>query len=282
MSGGLRALGNLDDGTPVYINPVVADADFKICVGGIYPHEAAGFGGGAKLILPGVAGFATIFCFHHHYASRRRGAVERSGSEPDLRDAAEAVAGRLGLDVIVNAVTNGRREIVGVFVGDFVEAHREGAQFARETHGTDIPDDIRRTTDLVVINSYPLDADSIQLGKSLWVRDYFEHAYAIAISPCSDGICYHGIHDGMDYARFQKQRASLEPMELPAPGIGEREQLLVYSEHYPVEDFYQEYSDRILFRDWDTPIRLLAGKLPSNARVAVFPCAPIQLPTNRK
>ncbi len=282
MSGGLRALGNLDDGTPVYINPVVADADFKICVGGIYPHEAAGFGGGAKLILPGVAGFATIFCFHHHYAFRRHGAVERSGSEPDMRDTAEAVARRLGLDVIVNAVTNGRREIVGVFVGDFVEAHREGAQFARETYNTDIPDEIRRSTDLVVINSYPLDADSIQLGKSLWVRDYFDRAYAIAISPCSDGICYHGIRDGLDYTRFQKQRAALEPMELPAPGIGKREQLLVYSEHYPVEDFYQDYSDNILFRDWDTPIRMLAEKLPSNARVAVFPCAPIQLPTNRK
>ena len=282
MSGHLRALGNLSDGMPVYINPVVADADFKICLGVIYPHGNVGFGGGAKLILPGVSGFATIFCFHHHYPSRGHGTVERSGSEPDIRDATEAVARRLGLDVIVNAVINSRREIVGVFVGDFVEAHRKGAQFARETYGTDIPDDIRRSTDLVVINSYPLDADSIQLGKSLWVRSYFDRAYAIAISPCSDGICYHGIYDGMDYGRFLKQRALLESMELPAPRIGEPKELLVYSEHYPVEDFYREYSDYILFRDWDTPIRMLAEKLPPNARVAVFPCASIQVPTNRE
>ena len=279
MSGNLRALGNLSDGMPVYINPVVADADFKICLGGIYPHGNVGFGGGAKLILPGVSGFATIFCFHNHYPSREHGAVERSASEPDARDAAEAVARRLGLDVIVNAVINSRREIVGVFVGDFVEAHRRGAQFARETYGTAIPDGIRRTTDLVVTNSYPLDADSIQLGKSLWVRNYFDRAHAIAISPCSDGICYHGIYDGMDYARFLKQRASLEPMELPAPRIGEPDQLLVFSEHYPVEDFYREHSNYFLFRDWDTLIRMLAEKLPPNARVAVFPCASIQVPT---
>ena len=66
----LRALGNLADGMPVYINPVVADADFKICLGGIYPHAAVGFGGGAKLILPGVSGFA-----HPH--ARRKIASER-------------------------------------------------------------------------------------------------------------------------------------------------------------------------------------------------------------
>jgi len=67
MSGNLRALGNLDEGMPIYINPVVADADFKICLGGIYPHKAVGFGGGAKLIVPGVSGFSTMFHFHNYY-----------------------------------------------------------------------------------------------------------------------------------------------------------------------------------------------------------------------
>ena len=68
-------------------------------------------------------------------------------------------------------------------------------------------------------------------------------------------------------------------MEIPAPRVGNPEHLLVCSEHYPVEDFYQEYSDYILHRDWDTPIRMLAEKLPPKARVAVFPCASIQVPT---
>ena len=64
MSGDLRALGSLDSGLPIYTNRVVADADFKICLGGIYPHSSVGFGGGAKLIVPGVSGFATMFYFH--------------------------------------------------------------------------------------------------------------------------------------------------------------------------------------------------------------------------
>ena len=64
MSGDLRALGNLSNGMPIYLNRVVADADFKICLGGIYPHGSVGFGGGAKLVVPGIAGFATMFYFH--------------------------------------------------------------------------------------------------------------------------------------------------------------------------------------------------------------------------
>ena len=70
MGGDLRALGSLDSGLPIYIDRVVADADLKLCVGGIYPHANVGFGGGAKLILPGVSGFATMFYFHTFYANR--------------------------------------------------------------------------------------------------------------------------------------------------------------------------------------------------------------------
>ena len=72
MAGNLRGLGNLPDGTPLYFHPVVADAEFKMTVGGIYPHGAVGFGGGSKLILPGVSGFATMFHFHTFYPARDR------------------------------------------------------------------------------------------------------------------------------------------------------------------------------------------------------------------
>ena len=73
LSGDLRALGSLDNGMPIYLNRTVADADFKICVGGIYPHSSVGFTGGAKLIVPGVSGHATIFYFHTFSSSRGHG-----------------------------------------------------------------------------------------------------------------------------------------------------------------------------------------------------------------
>ena len=277
MDGDLRALGSLDNGMPIYLNHVVADADFKICLGGIYPHGAVGFGGGAKLVVPGVAGFATMFYFHTFSPSRGHAVIERKGSEPDHRDFSEAVARVLGLDVIVNTVLNRRREICGLFVGDFVQAHRKGAHFALDTYSTEIPEASRKETDLVVLNCYPLDSDPIQTGKALWAARYFEKAHQMALNPATDGICYHGLFDQIDYARFVQQKAERTQSELPAPQLGTQDQLHVWSEYFLVDDFYKKHPGALLFRDLDPLIALFAERLPSHAKVAVLPSAGIQV-----
>ncbi len=277
MDGDLRALGSLDNGMPIYLNRVVADAEFKICLGGIYPHGSVGFGGGAKLVVPGVAGFATMFYFHTFSPSRGHAVIERKGSEPDHRDFSEAVAGVLGLDVIVNTVLNRRREICGLFVGDFVQAHRKGAHFALDTYSTEIPEASRKETDLVVLNCYPLDSDPIQTGKALWATRYFEKAYQMALNPATDGICYHGLFDQIDYARFVQQKAERTQSELPAPQLGTQDQLHVWSEHFLVDDFYKKHPGALLFRDLNQLIALFAERLPSQAKVAVLPSAGIQV-----
>ena len=277
MDGDLRALGSLDNGMPIYLNHVVADADFKICLGGIYPHGAVGFGGGAKLVVPGVAGFATMFYFHTFSPSRGHAVIERKGSEPDHRDFSEAVARVLGLDVIVNTVLNRRREICGLFVGDFVQAHRKGAHFALDTYSTEIPEASRKETDLVVLNCYPLDSDPIQTGKALWATRYFEKAHQMALNPATDGICYHGLFDQIDYARFVQQKAERTQSELPAPQLGTQDQLHVWSEYFLVDDFYKKHPGALLFRDLDPLIALFAERLPSDAKVAVLPSAGIQV-----
>ena len=277
MSGDLRALGNLSNGMPIYLNRVIADSDFKICLGGIYPHGSVGFGGGAKLVVPGIAGFATMFYFHTFSPGRGHAVIERKGSEPDHRDFAEEVAGVLDLDVIVNTVLNSRREICGLFVGDFVQAHREGAYFALDTYGTEIPEASRKETDLVVLNCYPLDSDPIQTGKALWATRYFEKAHTMALNPASDGICYHGLFEEIDYARFAQQRAERTQSELPPPQLGTQDQLHVWSEHFLVDDFYKKHPGALLFRDLDQLIALFAERLPSEAKVAVLPSAGIQV-----
>ncbi|MDE0087607.1 MAG: lactate racemase domain-containing protein [Candidatus Poribacteria bacterium] len=282
MSGDLRGYGSLKNGMPIYINSVVADADFKICLGGIYPHGSVGFGGGAKLIVPGVSGFATMFYFHSFSPSRGHAVIERKSSTPDHRDFAEEVANVIGLDVIANVVLNSRREICGLFVGDFVQAHRVGAHFALETYGTKIPMQSRKETDLVVLNCYPLDSDPIQTGKALWANAYFEKAHKMALNPASDGICYHGLFDQVDYVRFLEQRAERIPPELPEPKLGNIDQLHVWSEHFMVDDFYKKHSGALLFRDLEQLIQLFAEKLPKKAKVAVLPSAGIQVLAEEK
>jgi nickel-dependent lactate racemase len=277
MAGDLRGLGSLPDGTPIYINRVVADAEFKMAVGGIYPHGAVGFGGGSKLILPGVAGFATMFHFHTFYPSRGQGNIERQGDVPDHRDASEAVARVLGLDVVVNAVLNSRREIAALFVGDFVQAQRAGARRALQVYGTPIPAALRRDADIAIYNAYPLDSDPIQLGKALWARGYFEKAYNVAVDPAVDGIYYHGLFERIDWGRFDALRLTRQPMVDPEPALGRRDQTIVWSENFPVHDFGRRLPNDILVRRWEQVIDLLAPAVPANAKVAVFPASGIQL-----
>ena len=76
------------------ISEVVAQSEVKITLGSVIPHDAAGFGGGAKLIVPGVAGIATIAYTHRLFGARSRGAIEQDGTEPDIRDN----AGQFGFD----------------------------------------------------------------------------------------------------------------------------------------------------------------------------------------
>ncbi|RKU29321.1 hypothetical protein C6497_06365 [Candidatus Poribacteria bacterium] len=280
MSGDLQGYGALDNGMPIYINKVVADSDFKMCLGGIYPHGAVGFGGGAKLIVPGISGFDTMFYFHTFSNSRGHAVIEREGSDLDHRDYAEATAAVIGLDIIANVVVNKKREICGLFVGDHIKAHRSAAKFALETYGTEIPEKSRKDTDLVILNCYPLDSDPIQTGKALWAAGYFEKAYRMALNPACDGICYHGLFDQIDFARFQQQREEITPPALPEPKLGNQTQLHVWSENFLVDDFYKKHPDALLFRDLEQLINLFEEVLPPQAKVAVLPSAGIQVLAN--
>ena len=292
MAGDLVGYGSLEDGTPVYINRIVAEAEFKICVGGIYPHPSVGFGGGAKLIVPGVAGFATIFNFHSFSARRGQGNIERQKPSPgeegevtlidggvrDHRDVAEEVARQIGLDMIVNCVLTSRRQIAGLFVGDFVQAHRAGARFAQRTYATTIPQRLRQEADLLVCNAFPLDADPIQGSKALWPRDYFEREpYTVVLNAASDGISYHGLHQQLPWPHYLKRRAAADATPDPAAAINGRGNLLILSEHFQAAEFATKHGSDLLFRSWQALIDQLAAKLPADATVAVFPNTSIQI-----
>ncbi len=277
MAGDLKGIGELEDGTPLFFDPWVVDADFKMTIGGVYPHGAVGFGGGSKLILPGVAGFATIFHFHTFYPSRGQGNIERSGDAPDHRDASEAAARALGLDLVVNAVINSRRQVAGLFVGDFVKAQRAGAHFAQEVFGTTIPEAMYASTDLVVVNAYPLDSDPIQTSKALWCRRLFPKARFIVVNPAVDGICYHGLYDRIDWKRYNGQMAARQVIEDVRPELRGLEQAIIWSDHYSAHDFPRKQPNDALVRSWDEALALVQSALPVQANVAVFPTSGLQL-----
>ena len=80
------------EGGPVYLNRHFLDADLRIVVGGAVPHNETGFGGGAKMVVPGLAGRLTIAHFHGSLPPLPARPLEPDARVFDHRASAEAVA----------------------------------------------------------------------------------------------------------------------------------------------------------------------------------------------
>jgi len=148
-------LGTTARGTPVAVNREFVEADLKIGIGAILPHPMAGFGGGAKIILPGVSSIDTIA--HNHGTvprnAREGGAeagwgtacTERNAMLLDIQEACRMS----GLDVKVDALVNLRRETTALFVGEPIAEFQAGLELARGHYRSPRPD----RPDVVVVNA---------------------------------------------------------------------------------------------------------------------------------
>ncbi len=142
-------LGMSSQGTPISINSEVMSCDPKIGIGYIVPHLLSGFGGGNKIILPGVAAMDTIDANHARLGLSSTigiGKYEGNVLEEDINEAGKMA----GLDVKVDVILNLKREITALFVGDPVEEHVQGVKLAKEHYATDMVND----ADIVVANCY--------------------------------------------------------------------------------------------------------------------------------
>jgi lactate racemase len=157
-------VGNTSNGTPVHVNREFASCDLRLGIGSIVPHHSAGFGGGAKLVLPGVSGIQTVASHHTHMRAgalaqkAKQGRVEDNPFRLDMEEAARMA----GFHFKVDSILNNRREVVGLFAGDFVAEHRAGVKLAREIYATKGMKDL----DVLVINTYPVE---VQFPKSTWI-----------------------------------------------------------------------------------------------------------------
>ncbi len=165
---GLIYVGETRRGTPVWINQRVYDCDRVILTGSVVLHYFAGFGGGRKALLPGLAGAATIA--HNHAlnldsAENRLNPAVRIGvldGNPVAEDMLEA-AQLCKADGIINTVLNRRGEIAGIFAGEMDAAHRAAARFAWECYAAPI----RRRADLVIASAGDA-ANFLQSHKALF------------------------------------------------------------------------------------------------------------------
>lgn len=121
---GITALG-----TPVWVNRYVAQADFKIAFGRIYPHCTYGYEGGYKMIVPGVASFETIVRDHSlNYSDFSNYGIVKDNPS---RGEANAVGRLVGLDFVVNFVMNWDAQAVSAFGGSPEAVFKAGVAFGQ-------------------------------------------------------------------------------------------------------------------------------------------------------
>ncbi|KYH41493.1 MAG: hypothetical protein AYL32_004650 [Candidatus Bathyarchaeota archaeon B26-2] len=186
----LRRVGRTSFGTEVYVNRLVLDSDLVVMTGLIEPHFFAGYSGGRKSILPGVAGRDSIYQNHSYrmiaHPKSRYGVLDGNPIHEDMVEASKAAV--KGRSHVVNVVIDKEGRIVGAFAGDVVEAHRNGVKFLDRIVKVKVPKraDIALTTN----GGYPLDRDLYQAVKGmatgrLVVR---EGGVVIVLSECIDGV----------------------------------------------------------------------------------------------
>ena len=232
----LKYMGDTPAGTPVWINAHVAKADIKIGLGGILPHPNAGFGGGGKTILPGVSGFETISKHHLNRmdVSKGIGEVENNPFRQDL----EAAARLIGVDFVVNAIMGTDRDIVALYAGDMIEAHRAAIENARRAYKVEAPPN----ADLVIINAFPEDYDLVQstkaLSRGMGIYSAKPKGRVLLFSSCPDGAGYHALFGpgGIGYEGFlerRKKQCEGYEVSIVSPGLGPVETHTVFPNTVP-------------------------------------------------
>jgi len=141
-------LGDSKKGTPIHVNKTYVDADLRIAIGGVIPHTLAGFGGGAKIILPGVCGIDTLEANH-------KGLSGGIGIITEVRKDIEDIAEKVGLDFSVNVIYTGKCEIARIFAGHFKDAHRKAIEFGKQAYSTKII----QNNKICFFNTFPEDSE---------------------------------------------------------------------------------------------------------------------------
>jgi nickel-dependent lactate racemase len=281
-------------GHPVSINRAYVEASLRILTGFIEPHFFAGFSGGPKAVLPGIADIDAILDNHSGamladpnatWARTEAFPEDGRGGNP-LWEEMLAVAQRTAPSFLLNVTLNQKREVTGIFAGDMLAAHREGVAFVRKTAMRPVS----HPFDAVITSNsgYPLDLNLYQAVKGM-------SAGAQIVRPGGDIIvaaeCWDGIPDHGEYKRMLWEASSVQELwdTVTAPGFRRHDQwealvqariqrqanVHVYADGLSDDDI--QHALLIPCRSIDDTVARLRREKPE-ATIAVLPDGPQTVP----
>lgn len=199
-------LDRLPSGGRLLLNKHAINTDLLISEGFIEPHFFAGFSGGRKSVLPGVASEKTVLANHcsKFIASdySRTGILDENPIHKDMAFAAEQAK----LAFILNVVIDAEKKIINAFAGDRVKAHAEGCDFVR---GLSTIEGVNADIAITSNGGYPLDQNVYQSVKSMTAAEAAaaDDGIIIEVSRCNDG------HGGESFYKTFKEAANPKDIE---------------------------------------------------------------------
>lgn len=271
-------------GIDVDVNPEVMACDLKIALGAVTPHPVNGFGGGSKIVLPGICAYQTVV--DHHLKSFKiafdamnkaaeAGTASKIGlgiydpKERPAIDVDDEAAAMVGLDFTINVVANGRGEAVGIWGGEVGEVFVEALTDGKQNYATEPAED----ADIVIANAfYKVNEPMIALlpmGPTLKNSG----GTGVLISNMPEGLTMHyfqGLWGQTPAGRAPHSNEVKLSMNI--------EQLLVYNEYpHPGSEWWIGPKDKISrFTKWDGIVAALKEKHPGKPKVVVYPNADFQ------
>lgn len=275
-------LGEAESGFPIKLNRAVYEADFVVGVGNISPHIYAGWGGGGKIILPGVCGTETTAMIHLLGGKTRPFSALIGKRDNEVRKRIDKVALKAGLKLIVNTVLNREEEVHRIVAGHPVEAFRDGVKTAEKIYCQKVPGYV----DIAVVSSYPADIDYWQAIKPV------VHACLavkpggtiVLITPCQEGISpVHTVFRERATLGYEANLEAIEKGELKDKVAGgtlllhgqilERAEVVCYSEGLTKSD-----KEALGFKHAETPQEAFEIALKSQgvkSKVGVLKCGDV-------
>ena len=198
------ALGKSAGGIPVRVNQAVAEADVRIGLGMIIPHLDTGYGGGAKILLPGVCGQDTIAAFHARMAQITGNQLGRQDAQLRL-ELESFVRQHVPLDFIINVIPDRNGSLYRTVAGHPTAAHRAGAVYAREVFGAGVS----QLFPVVICNAHPHHIDFWQASKALASGELMtdDGGTLILLAACPEDMGRHPLfarYVGMDPGRLTR------------------------------------------------------------------------------
>lgn len=193
LASPMASLGRTSRGTPVEINAAFAEAELKIVLGMIDPHQFQGMTGGAKGVAIGCASRDMIQHNHSLMAdpAARVGNIVDNPTRLDINEAGRII----GVDLAINVCLNPAKQAVGLFVGEPVAVLQAGAAVSEQVYG--LP--LEQPFDIVLAScgGDPKDICLYQAQKGLNLASQCarEGGRILLLAACTQGVGDDHYHD---------------------------------------------------------------------------------------